>query len=157
MRKILINNSKKDTFPLQTDWLNTEALAEAELSSEDAAYPIEFALRPDHNAGWRAAEPGKQTIRLLFDQPQHIRRIRLSFVESALERTQEYVLRWSADGGQSFREVVRQQWNFSPNGATLQTEDYAVELDGLTLLELCIIPDIGNEKVYASLAQLLLA
>jgi hypothetical protein len=47
----------------------------------------------------------------------------VQFVESAIERTREYVLRWSPDDGQSFREMLGQQWNFSPAGATLEAED----------------------------------
>jgi hypothetical protein len=157
MRKRLIAAVQQDPLPLDQDWLNIENLAEVELTSEDAEHPIEFALLPGRGSGWRAAEPGKQTIRLLFEHPQRIRRIRLSFVESVMERTQEYVLRWSADGGQSFREVVRQQWNFSPKGATSQTEDYHVELAGLTVIELCITPDISDSNAYATLAQLRIA
>ena len=157
MRKRLIAAVQQDPLPLDQDWLNIENLAEVELTSEDAEHPIEFALLPGRGSGWRAAEPGKQTIRLLFEHPQRIRRIRLNFVESVMERTQEYVLRWSADGGQSFREVVRQQWNFSPKGATSQTEDYHVELTGLTVIELCITPDISGSNAYASLAQLRIA
>ena len=157
MRKRLIAAVQQDPLPLDQDWLNIENLAEVELTSEDAEHPIEFALLPGRGSGWRAAESGKQTIRLLFEHPQRIRRIRLSFVESVMERTQEYVLRWSADGGQSFREVVRQQWNFSPKGATSQTEDYHVELAGLTVIELCITPDISGSNAYATLAQLRIA
>jgi hypothetical protein len=61
-----------------------------------------------------------------------------------VERTQECVLRWSPDSGQTLHEVIRQQWNFSPHGATTQTEDLHVELTGVTLLELSIVPDIGG-------------
>lgn len=157
MRKRLITVVQHDPLPLGQDWLNTETLAEVELTSEDAEYPIEFALLPGRGLGWRAAVPGKQTIRLLFEHPLNISRIRLVFEESVVKRTQEYVLLWSADGGQSFREVVRQQWNFSPEGATSQAEDYHVELVGLSVLELCITPDISSENAYASLAQLRIA
>jgi len=115
---------------------------------------VESALLPGGSSGWRAAAPGKQTLRLLFAHPQQIRQIRLNFVESAVERTQEYVLRWSPDGGQSFREIVRQQWNFSPSGTTSETEDYKVELSAATVLELVITPDISGGNALASLAQL---
>ena len=37
------------------------------------------------------------------------------------------------------------------------TEDYSVELPAVTVFELCIIPDINNDKAFASLAQLRLA
>ena len=157
MRKRIIAPVQQKTTSPDQDWLNVEDLAEVEITSEDAAHPIEFALLPGQASGWRAAGPGKQTIRILFTQPQRLRRIRLHFVETRTERTQEYVLRWSPDGGQSFREIVRQQWNFSPHGTTGETEDHHVELPAVTVLELNIIPDISGGNAVASLAQLRLA
>lgn len=150
----MIAPAQPDAPPANLDWLDLESLAEVEFTSEDPAHPIESALLPGGGSGWRAAAPGKQTLRLLFAHPQQIRQIRLNFVESAIERTQEYVLRWSPDGGQSFREIVRQQWNFSPSGTTSETEDYKVELSGATVLELVITPDISGGNALASLAQL---
>jgi hypothetical protein len=157
MRKRIITPAHQETELPDREWLNLEGLAEVEITSEDVAHPIEFALLPDQVSGWRAAEPGKQTIRLIFDQPQTLQRIRLHFVGNDTERTQEYVLRWSSDGGQSLREIVRQQWNFSPEGATSETEELHVELTGVTVIELSIIPDISGGDALASLEQLRLA
>ena len=160
MRKRLITEVKQGSPPAPADWLDIEPLAEVEIISEDPAYPIEAALLPAEGSGWRAATPGKQSIRLLFAQPQRLRKIRISFVETSVQRTQEYLLRWSADGGQSFREIVRQQWNFSPQASTSETEVHQVELAGVKVLELIITPDIGNagnNDAVASLAQLRLA
>jgi hypothetical protein len=157
MRKRIISSVQKDTSPPDEDWLDLERLAQVEITSEDAAHPIESALLTGRSSGWRAAGPGEQTIRLLFTHPQRLRRIWLEFVEPAADRTQEFVLRSSQDGGQSFREIVRQQWNFSPQGATRETEDYHVDLSGITVLELSITPDIRGGEAYASLAQLRLA
>jgi hypothetical protein len=157
MRKRIIVPVQQETASPDQDWLNVEGLAEVEITSEDVAHPIESALLPGRASGWRAAGPGKQTIRLLFADPQRLRRIWLNFVEPRTERTQEYVLRWSSDGGQSFREIVRQQWNFSPEGATSETEDHHVELPAVTVLELSIIPDTSGGNAFASLAQLRLA
>jgi hypothetical protein len=157
MRKRIIAPAQNETAYTEQAWLNLEGLAEVEITSEDAAYPIESALLPGSTSGWCAAGPGKQTIRLLFTYPQRIRRIWLNFVETRAERTQEYVLRWSADHGRSFREIVRQQWNFSPQGATSETEDHLVELPAVTVLELSIIPDTSGGMAFASLAQLRLA
>ena len=157
MRKRIITPVQQETASPDQDWLNMEGLVEVEITSEDAAHPIESALLPGRALGWRAAGPGKQTIRLLFAYPQRLRRIWLNFVETRTERTQEYVLRWSPDGGQSFREIVRQQWNFSPQGATSETEDHHVELQAVTVLELSIIPDTSGGNAFASLAQLRLA
>lgn len=157
MRKRIIPPVQKDTPPPGEDWLDLDRLAQVEISSEDATHPIESALLPGRRSGWRAAGPGEQTIRLLFAHPQRLRRIWLQFVEPVTERTQEFVLRWSSDGGQSFREIVRQQWNFSPQGATCETEDHRVDLSGVTVLELSIIPDISRGDALSSLSQLRLA
>lgn len=157
MRKRLIEETKENRLSIApTGWLKVEELAEVEISSEDAQHPIESALLTGGN-GWRAADPGQQTIRLLFAQPQQLRRIRVRFVETAVQRTQEYLLRWSGEAGQSFREIVRQQWNFSPEGSVTQTEEHRVDLSGVTVLELIITPDIGNEHAVASLAELRIA
>ncbi len=161
MRKRIIASTQQSILPADQDWLNVESLAEVEISSEDAAYPVEAALLPASlpgpGLGWRAAGPGKQTIRLLFTQPQRLRRIWLHFVEPVRERTQEYVLRCSPDSGKSFQEIVRQQWNFNPASASSESEDYRVDLPGVTVLELIIVPDISGGDAVASLAQLRLA
>ena len=157
MRKRLIGPVQQQTAPPGQDWLNMEELVEVEITSENAAYPIEFALLSSSVSGWRAGEPGKQTIRLHFIHPQRLRRIWMKFEETSQERTQEYVLRWSADRGQSFSEIVRQQWNFSPQGATVETEDHQVELPAVTVLELVIIPDMRGGQALATLEHLRLA
>ena len=158
MRKQIINQGTQGISPADNQgWLDVEHLVEVELTSEDAEHPIEPALKMNTGSGWRAQQPGKQTIRLRFDKPRRIRRIQLAFQEDERERTQEFVLRWSPDGGASYREIVRQQYNFSPPGMSRELEDYVVDLDGLTMLELSIIPDISGEGARASLAQLRLA
>jgi hypothetical protein len=157
MRKRIIEPERRDVVPGGEDWLNLDGLVDVELTSEDDGHPVEAALLPGGGAGWRAAGPGQQTLRLLFTHPQRLRRIWLDFSETHTERTQEYVLRWSPDRGESFREIVRQQWNFSPEGASRQTEDHHVDLPGVTVLELTISPDISGGSAVASLAQRRLA
>ncbi|HSK30120.1 MAG TPA: hypothetical protein VLA17_09165 [Candidatus Limnocylindria bacterium] len=153
LKRIIGQNSQK-VSPEDQHWLDLDALAQVEVTSEDAAHPIESGLLPGDEAGWRAAQPGPQTVRLLFDQPQRIERMRLEFHERELERTQQFVLRWSSNGGQSYREIVRQQYNFSPPATTSECEDYSVDLDGVTTIELNIVPDISGGAARASLAQL---
>src|SRR4051794_16316362 len=106
MRKRMISSSRPPTPHLDQGWLHLEDIAVIELTSEDAAHPIEDAFLPGGAPGWRAEKPGEQTIRLIFDQPQRLRRIRLHFEESELARTQEFVLRWSPDDGRSLQEIV---------------------------------------------------
>jgi hypothetical protein len=157
MRKRIGASTARGTASTEDDWLDLESLAEVEVTSEHAAHPIEAALLPGHDAGWSAAAPGRQTIRLLFDRPQRLRRICLVYEEPATPRTQEYVLRWSGDGGRSYREIARQQWNFSPQGATSEAEDHRVDLAAVTALELSIIPDISGGDAVATLARLRIA
>jgi hypothetical protein len=156
-KRITGENTQVKLTELSEDWLDLEQCAQVELTSEDAAHPIESALIINGGSGWRADKPGKQIIRLLFDSPQNVTRIHLLFEENEHVRTQEFVLRWSPDNLEPSHEIVRQQYNFSPSGDNREEEDYSVQLDGLVMLELSIIPDISGGESRASLAQLRLA
>ena len=138
-------------------WLNVETAATLELTSEDERHPIEAAFSSRGRQGWRASGPGPQTIRLVFDQPQRLRRINLMFNEAETSRTQEFVLRWRSEADQGFREIVRQQWNFSPGGSVRENEDYTVHLSEVETLELIIVPDISRGEARASLRRFRLA
>ena len=137
--------------------LDIERAAVVEITSEEKEYPVESAFVSGDTRGWRAAEPGPQTIRLIFDQPQRLKLISLVFEEKETARTQQFVLRWSSNGGNSFREIVRQQWNFGPPETTREAEEYQVELLNVTVLELTIVPDISGETARASLKSLRLS
>ena len=153
MRKRMIKREVKVTSKTEYNWLDLAALAQVEISSEEHTHPIESALVAGPGSGWRATEAGEQMLRLLFDEPQKVALIRLVFQEETQERTQEFVLRWSPDGGQTYHDIARQQYNFSSPDSTRELEDYSVDLDGVTALELCIIPDIGRGSARASLAE----
>jgi len=157
MRKRIVTPGAGDAARQDQDWLNLEQLAQVEVTSEDPAGPVESALLPGAEEGWRAAQPGKQSIRIIFDQAQRLKRIRLVFEDHEWERTQEFTLRWSPDGGKSWQEIVRQQWNFSPTGTVKEIEDYHVELSGVTLLQLEIEPNKSGGEARASLEELRLA
>ena len=158
MRKRLITPTPQDTPAPNQEWLDLESAAVVEVTSEEKGYPVESALVSGETEGWRAADSGTQTIRLVFDVPQRIKRIWLVFEETEAERTQEFVLRWFSDGGHSFREIVRQQWNFTPPETTREIEDYQVELSDVTVLELVIVPDKSRgPAARASLKTLRLA
>jgi hypothetical protein len=158
MRKRLITPTLQDTPAPNGEWLDLESAAVVEVTSEEKGYPVESALVSGEREGWRAADSGTQTIRLVFDVPQRIRRIWLVFEETEAERSQEFVLRWFSDGGHSFREIVRQKWNFSPPETTREIEDYQVELSDVTVLELVIVPEKSRgARARASLKSLRLA
>jgi hypothetical protein len=157
MRKRIIGHGSRDVSQVESAWLDLERLAQVDVTSEAAEHSIESALVPGGGSGWKAAEPGEQTIRLIFDEPLRLRRILLLFQDDEQDRTQEFVVRWSPDRGRSYRDIVRQQYNFSPRSTTREVEDYNVDLNGVTALELRIVPDISGGSALASLAQLRLA
>jgi len=154
MRKRFITSTPETVRPHGEGWLDVERAAVVEVTSEEENFPVESALVFRETRGWRAAVPGTQTIRLVFDQPQRVRNISLVFEEEQTTRTQEFVLRWSSDGGRSFREIVRQQWNFSPPETIREVEEYQVELSGVTGLELIIVPHNSGGTACASLKRL---
>lgn len=154
MRKKQITPKPQQAPALNEVGLNLERAAVVEVTSEDKDYPVESALLSEQKPGWRAADSGPQTIRLIFDEPQRLNRISLVFEEKEVKRTQEFVLRCSLDGGRSSREIVRQQWNFSSPDAVREVEEYQVNLSGITALELIIVPDISGGTVRASLKSL---
>jgi hypothetical protein len=153
MRKRQISPTLPSVPPSGQTWLDVDSAALVEVTSEENGFPIESALQGGETQGWRAADAGIQTIRLIFDEPQNLRRIWLVFEESENARTQEFGLRWSSDNGNSFREIVRQQWNFSPPDSVREVEDYVVELSEVTVLELIIVPDKSGGAARASLAS----
>jgi len=154
MRKRLITPTPPGSRLDRGHRLDLSTAALVEVTSEDKDYPIESALIPGESKGWRASEPGNQTIRLILDRPKKLSRISLVFEEKEMSRTQEFVLRWSPDREGSLREIVRQQWNFSPPDSTTEIEEYSVELSDLSVLEMTITPDIAGGSAHASLRSL---
>jgi hypothetical protein len=157
MRKRLITPTPEAVRSHDDGLLDVSREAIVEVTSEDKDYPVESAFVPDQAGGWRAATPGVQTIRLVFDQPQMLKHISLVFEETETTRTQEFVLRWSPDGGISSKEIVRQQWNFSPPETKCEVEEYQVELSNVTVLELIIVPHMGGGAARASLKSMRLS
>src|SRR5438445_9403422 len=151
MRKRIVTPTPATVQTRGEGWLDLEHAATVEVASEDKDFPIKSSLSIEPGQGWRAAEPGAQTIRLLFDEPQALKRISLVFEEDEMIRTQEFVLRTSSNPGGPFREIVRQQWNFSASTSTREIEDYRVELSEVTVLELTIVPNVSGGAARASL------
>ena len=153
MRKSLITPTRQSDRDSDRVWLVLDEVASVEITSEAANFPVEGALTGNGEHGWRAGTPGSQTIRLVFDTPQTVRFIRLVFREEQSPRTQEFVLRWRPAHGADWRDVVRQQWNFSPPNNVLECEEYKVDLASAAALELTINPDISQVGARASLEQ----
>lgn len=136
----------------KTSWLDVKTLARFEATSEDSRYPIESAFEED-GQGWRAAEVGEQAIRLVFEKPQRIQRIRLCFIEPDTERTQQFTLEWSTGSTATLQPLVQQQWNFSPTGSISQVEEYEVDLNRVLVLQLVVRPEMSESPAVATLVS----
>ena len=153
MRKSLIDSGALEPKGQSAAWLDVGRVAQVQVTSEDSDYPVESVFSSGKSHGWRAGVGGEQTIRLIFDQPQCLKRIWLRFEETGVDRTQEFALRWSPGRDGRRQEIVRQQWNFSPGGSMNESEDYSVDLKDVWLLELTIIPDLNRREAFATLSE----
>jgi hypothetical protein len=139
--------------------IDIAAVATVLVTSEAPEHPVDHAFDLQRGPGgsrWVAGEPGEQTLILAFDAPQAIRRVVLEVEEPEVARTQELQLAASSDGGRTYRELLRQEYNFSPPGTTFEREDWAVPAEGCTHLRLVIRPDKGGQPCRATLTSLVL-
>lgn len=137
--------------------IDIAAVATVLVTSEAPEHPVDHAF--DGNGGpggtrWIASEPGEQTLILAFDTPQAIRRVALEVEEPEAARTQELQLAVSTDGERTYRELLRQEYNFCPPGTTFEREDWAAPADGVTHLRLVIRPDKGGKLGRATITSL---
>jgi len=143
--------------PLETDAAtNGRAAGEIDIagcatiaySSEDPAHPVEHMLDGRGGPGatcWISARPdATEHIVIESDRPQTISRLVYEVEETVRERTQEVRVEVSEDGGRSYRQILVQQYNFSPGGATYQREEQRFNLRQVTHLRLTIVPNRGG-------------
>jgi hypothetical protein len=91
---------------------------------------------------WVSARPDTvEHIVIEFDRPQPVSRLLYEVEETLRERTQEVRLDVSEDGGQSYRQILVQEYNFSPRGATYQREEQRFNLRQVTHLRLTLVPN----------------
>ena len=159
LRKQIVPRRSSEPVPFENE-ISGADVATVQVTSEEADHPIDNAF--DHNRGpggsrWIAAEPGEQTLILLFDRPQTIRKIGLEVEDLAVSRTQELSVSVSSDGGRTYRELVRQEFNFSPPGATFEREIWSTAAAAVTHLRVEIKPDKGGRLGRATLTSLTLA
>jgi hypothetical protein len=149
MRKRILNREEAPRSPSSPPGLDVSALATVWITSEAKDFPIDNVFDGTKGSGatrWVAAEPGEQTLILEFDEPQDVKEIELEIEEREAHRIQELSLSASTDGGASYRELLRQEYHFSPSGATFEHEKWSVEAKGITHLRLRIAPDKDREK-----------
>jgi hypothetical protein len=133
------------------------AIATVLVTSEAAGHPIEHVFDQHRGPGgsrWMAAEPGEQIVRLAFDTPQSIHQITVEVEEPEVSRTQELQLAISSDGGRTYREVLRQEYTFSPPGTAFEHEEWTIAAEGVTHVQLVIKPDKGHTPCRATLTTL---
>ena len=135
------------------------AIATVWVTSEAADAPIDHLFDQNRGPGgsrWVAAEPGEQRLILAFDTPQTLSTISLEVEEPEVSRTHVLCVSVSSDGGQTYRELRRQEYTFSPPGTTYEREVWAVMVEGATHLQLVITPDKGGTPCLATLTSLAL-
>jgi len=156
MRKRILKSNQAPSAPLPGE-LDVAAIATVLVTSETADHPVENAFDARRGPGgsrWVAETPGEQTLILTFDTPQKIQQVLLEVEENQASRTQELQLAISLDGGRTYCELLRQEYNFSPPGTTFEREEWVVAAEGVTHLRLWIKPDKGNRPGRASLTAL---
>lgn len=159
LRKQVVSKRSRESASFEGE-ISIADVATVQVTSEEADHPIDNAF--DHNRGpggsrWIADGPGEQTVILLFDSPQTIRTIGLEVEELAVSRTQELSVSVSSDGGRTYRELVRQEFNFSPPATSFERELWSASAGAVTHLRLEIKPDKGGRLGRATLTSLTLA
>lgn len=158
MRKEILKEPDQSQVP-RSDLIDVAAVARVLVTSEDADHPVERAFDGRGGPGgtrWVAAGDGEQTLIVAFDNPRRIRGILLEIEELEVGRTQQLQVAVSTDGGGSYRELVRQEYNFSPPDTSFERERWSAEAEGVTHLRLVITPDKGGKRGRASLTTLAL-
>jgi hypothetical protein len=156
LRKQIVPRPTRGPVPLPGE-IEIADVATVQVTSEETDHPIDHAF--DHNRGpggtrWVADAPGAQAVTLLFDHPQTIREIGVEVEELVDSRTQELAVFASSDGGRTYRELVRQEFNFSPPGTSFERELWTISADAVTHLRLEIKPDKGGRIGRATLTCL---
>jgi hypothetical protein len=158
LRKQIIKGVPDPPVPVPGG-IDIAAVATVLVTSESPDHPVDHAFDGRRGPGasrWIAGETGEQELILAFDTPQTIRQVGLEVEEPEVARTQELHLSTSCDGGQTYRELLRQEYNFSPPGTTFEREQWAVKAEGVTHLRLVIRPDKGGKPCRATLTSLVL-
>lgn len=127
------------------------------VTSEAAEHPVDC-LFDDHDGPggtrWVAAVDGEQVLIIAFDTPQTIQEVGLETEELQASRNQVLTLSLSQDGGRTYREILRQEFNFSPPGTTFERERWIVPATMVSHLRVTIRPDKGGKLGRASLTSL---
>jgi len=159
IRKRIVRDAYPPQLETGTSALDIPAIATVVITSEESTHPIESIFDGQRGPGssrWRAATPGQQCIILDFDKPQTLHQLMVDIEEAEVSRTQVLWVSVSTDGGHSYRELIRQEYNFSPPGTTYERETWTLDIPRVTHLSIVIVPDKSNQPAYASVNSLIL-
>ena len=127
------------------------------VTSETVDHPVDHICDGRRGPGatrWVAKEPGEQTIILAFDTPLSLNTVSLEIEEFEVSRTQELTVAISKDRGETYRELLRQEYHFSPSGTTFERERWTIAAPAVTHLKIWIKPDKSNTFCYATITSL---
>ena len=144
VRKRLLPQESASAVALAGE-IDVAAHAVLAYTSDDPDHPIESLIDGHHGRGgtfWAGAKPDTtERIVVEFDQPQSVSCMIYEVEECSCERTQEVRVDVSSDGARTYRQVLVQEYTFSPAGATFQREEQRWNLPAITHLRLTIVPD----------------
>ena len=120
-------------------------------SSEDPNHPLEHLFDGHFGPGatrWASARPNAtEYIVLEFDHVQRVSRLLYEVEERLEQRTQEVRVQVWTDHDRTYHQVLVQDYNFSPQGATFEHEDVPLDLPAISHMRLIIVPNKAGSGV----------
>jgi len=154
LRKKIVPAAARAVMPVPANTIDIIQNAEVVATSESENFPLDNIVDGSTGPGssqWVAGATGPQILIFKFDTPQNITGIVYEIEEHEIARTQEVCFEVSSDSGLHFREILRHEYNFSPDGSTFQREELKLDLPHITDLKMIIKPDKGNLVCRAKL------
>jgi hypothetical protein len=128
--------------------LDLASCATIGFSAEDPEHPVDNLLDDHDGPGgtfWSSDRPNTpEQLVVEFDTPRDLSRLVYEVEETRAERTQAVRVEASRDSGRTYRDLLMQEYVFSPHGATFQREDIRLQATALTHLRLTIVPNKGG-------------